>query len=96
MGWEVREGFLEELTWSAVGRNPSGKNNEAHYSSGGGSELVRFKGQERGRVSEAEKLGQTHCRVSHDGDGAQGKVTCLVTPASRATIQAHACLRLTL
>ena len=47
-------------------------------------------------MSEAEKLGQTHCRVSHDGDEAQGKVTCLVTPASRATIQAHACLRLTL
>lgn len=31
MGWEVREGFLEELTWSAVGGNPSGKNNEARY-----------------------------------------------------------------
>ena len=28
MGWEVREGFLEELTWSAVGGNSSGKNNE--------------------------------------------------------------------
>ena len=28
MGWEVREGFLEELTWSAVGGNSGGKNNE--------------------------------------------------------------------
>ena len=36
MGWEVKEGFLEELTWSAMGGNLSGKNNEAHYSSGGG------------------------------------------------------------
>ena len=28
MQWGVREGFLEELAWSAVGGNPGGKNSE--------------------------------------------------------------------
>ena len=95
MGWEVREGFLEELTWSVVGGNPSGKNNEGQ---GPAVEMNLSDSRDR-REAEGVRLRNLvrHTSGCHtDGDAGLGQGDMPRDPSKRSHIQAQACLRLTL